>query len=259
VQEVTMNPPPPSDYTTMPGMIESFPIFVFAFGCTLNVPTLILELAEPTALRVDSMVLAGVAIATVLYGITGLCGSYAFGASVAGNCLKSFPNELGTIGGLVSIFARVAIVLNVMGAIPLYMHPLRSVTSELLFGKAPKDLAAPVRTTVALVIFILTWGCGCLVKSLDEVMAFVGSTSHILLGFTLPALFYCLCDRGPRDDILGVELQNQEGGVAGDGAGARPAQKGGLSRKLSWVVVVVSLVFIPSLLSMEAVKMMTGH
>jgi len=253
-QSVSFFPPSPSEYTTIEGLIQSFPIFVFAFGCTLNVPTLILELSDPTTARVDTMVLGGVAIAGTLYMITGICGAYAFGASVAGNCLKNFPNEFGTTGGLVSIFARVAIVLNVMGAIPLYMHPLRGVTSELLFGKAPKDLKSSVRMTVALVIFILTWGLGMMVKSLDEVMAFVGSSSHIMLGFTLPALFFCLINNNQREVMLGVELQNQEGAIAATDTGVQSTKSGG-AKCLSWGMAIGSIILIPILLSISAYKM----
>merc|ERR1719174_445250 len=103
----------------------------------MNVPTLVLELADSTIKRVDTMIIAGVGICTFIYGVVGVCGSIAFGASVEGNGLMSFPNEQGTTGGLVSIFARVAIVVNVIGGIPLYMHPFRATVSQVLFAKSP--------------------------------------------------------------------------------------------------------------------------
>jgi len=247
--------PPHSSYTSVLGMIESVPLFVFAFGCALNIPTAILELENITMKQIDAMIFLAIAISTAIYMLVGVCGSIAFGASVEGNSLKSFPND-DDIGGRLSIFARIAIVLAVLGSLPLYMHPFRANVSEMAFGKDPKELGAAIRIMIAVLLFSLVYGVSILVEGLDEVMALVGSTSMMLIGFSFPALFYyCGVRRQiPQDGNFGVGLQNQPQGTE---EGAQRRQ--GLLRTTAWLVSVVSLVLVPLLVAGEIYKMASGH
>jgi amino acid permease len=260
-QKVTTWPPPASAHTSAPGMLTAIPMFVFAFGCAKTVPTLVVELQDNTPRRVDIMIVAAVSICAAIFAVVGVCGSLAFGASIEGNALKSFPNEEGSVGGLISVFARIAIVVNVMGTIPLSMHPLRALVAQMLFGKDPPELPFQARTALTIGLFVLTWSLALAVDSLDTVLAFLGATSDTMIGFTLPALFYCLSVKSQRDaaateDSLGqfgVTLQSQEaGGVTDQATKVAPL---GLLRRAAWVMAAVSAALIPVLTAGEVYKL----
>jgi len=252
-QVVSFWPPEESDFTSLPGMMQSFPIFIFAFACSINVPALVVELDALTLRRADIMMFLGLGSCTAIYMLVGICGSIAFGASVEGDSLKSFPKGEGTIGGLLSTIGRVAIVANVMGGIPLKIHPLRAAVSPLLFGKESTELRMSVRTSLTIVLFGISWLLALVITNLDEVMAFIGSTANMVTGFSLPALFYCYgMNRGANDTEEDFGIQESPA------IGGSRSRKAGWMRNLARVMAVVSLVLIPVLLSGEVVKII-GH
>jgi amino acid permease len=256
-QNWTLWIPPQSKYTSVPGMVQSLPLFVFSFGCAINVPTIILELEVMTLKQIDAMIILAISISTGIYMLVGVCGAMAFGASVEGNSLKSFPNDDG-VGGLLSIFARLAIVLAVMGGIPLYMYPFRVTISEMVFEKDPKELHYGIRIATAVLLFGLVYGLAMVVQSVEEVMALVGSTSMMLIGFSFPALFYALEGRRQNAESeysnFGVVVQDL---ARGDAAGLQPRQSP--LRKSAWITAIVTLVLVPILLAGEIYKMATGQ
>lgn len=152
-QDVSLFAPPGSEYTTPAGMFGAVSICICAFGCAANIPAAVVELRQNTLRRVNTMIISVTMICATILAMVGVFGSRVFGASVEGNSLKSFPNEPNTAGGLVSVFARVAVVINVMGSIPLRLHPLRSVISEIVFGVAPSNLSRLVYATLTIVLF----------------------------------------------------------------------------------------------------------
>jgi amino acid permease len=245
----TMWPPPPSAYTSRTGIVESLPIFIVAFGCAKNVPAVALELKENTVRRVDAVLISTIAICTVFYMVVGVCGSLALGASVQGNALKSFPNEPGTTGGLVSLFGRVAVVVNVMGTVPLCMHPLKEVTCLMFFGKVPSQLTFPTRASVTLSIFITIYGMAMLIPDLDKVLSLMGSTAEMLVGFSLPAFFfYYGVSRGSstEDGNFGVSLQD---------TAHQSNTKDGPLRKSAWLLGWTGVALIPPLAAVLVWKM----
>lgn len=255
-QHVSMWPPPHSPHTSTAGMFESIGICVFTFGCSKNFPSLIVELKQPTVRRVDTLIVSAVGICAVIYMIVGICGSVAFGASVAGNSLKSFPNDPGTLGGLVSAFARVAMAVNVMGSIPFCVQPLRAIVLQMLPSGSPPDASVTLRSTVTFVLFLFMWGAALVLTNLDEILAFVGSTADIAISFALPGLFYYLSSRGQSDDSLFGVSSAEEGTVARD-SGIRKVT--GPLRRGAQVLAIVSVALIPFLLTMEAYKMFNEH
>lgn len=267
VQPVTFLLPDESEYTTRPGMIQAVPIFIFVFICSLNLPTLVLELADHSVRRVDMMICGAVSLTTLTYIGVGILGSYSFGASVDPNSLKNFPNAEGSLEGFISIFARVGVCLNLMGSIPLYFHPMRGSISELMFKKPASELTRTVRILLTLVIFILTWAVALWAPGIDVVMAYVGSTIHMINGFILPALFYLfyLLVKSQGDDTVGVSLPampsrvtgNVESGEARETLVMSFSVTHGSLRRSAWCLLVVSVVLIPLLLVAETYKLAT--
>jgi amino acid permease len=244
-QTVSVWPPPRTRYTKTSGMVESFAIFIGLVSCCENLPTLVLELRDRTLRRVDTLIVISMAICAGLYAVVGFCGSYAFGAVVEGDFLKSLPIEHSVAGGQLSMFARVAFVVNVMGGIPLYLHPLRVVVSQMVFGIGPQDLKAPARISLTFALFLSSLGVAILVPNLDDVFAFLGSTADMSLGFALPALFYFLSVRSKNGESFGAHSQDPEGGVTGS-LGLRHLT---YWRVPSLVMAIVSFGLIPVLLA----------
>jgi len=257
-QAVSFWPPPHSPYTTVPGMVKALPIFIFAIDCSMNMPTLICELGEVSMRDVDAMIVVAVAVCVATYTLVGVCGSVAFGASVDADSLQSFPNQSGTLGGFVSIFARVAIVLNLMGGIPLFMHPLRSNFSQMVLGKASQDLWLPVRVLVTVVLFLLIWLLALVAGSLDEAMALVGGTTFMIIGYTMPAVFFLVGGNNAGALDTCVEMQGRAEGVVIAGASVWNIRTGHF-KKAARVLAVTSLTLIPLLLAGQVYGIFNKH
>jgi len=245
-QEVSVGPPPSSAYTSVPGMFECASIYIFAFSCAQNIPGLVLELDNATMQRIDLMIVMAIGLCTALFLAIGGCGSIAFGASVNGNLLKSFPFEHGTAIGLVATAARFAIVLNVLGTFPLQMFPARASLAQLLFHKVPADLSRATWSGLTLGLFLLSWGVALSVQSLDVALSFVGATAGMLMGYSFPALLFCrLCcsDSSPDEKAQGLLAETDQ-----------PQQCERL-RIPARLTAVASLTMIPVLVGMQIFKM----
>lgn len=204
-QDVSFLPPPETEFTSLPGIIECLPVYISAFACAQQLPTIIFELQKNTVRRVNALLASAIGITCAIFGIIGVCGSLALGASVDGNLLLSFPSKHGTAGALVATVARFAIAVNVTGSVPLFMHPTRIQISQLLFQKGPEELGRVAWTSITFGLFVASWGAACFIGSLDVAMALVGCTSGVLVGFTFPAMFYCrMMSSQPEKDGLAV-------------------------------------------------------
>lgn len=64
--EPTLRPP----YTSISGMVECLSIFIFAFSCAQNLPSLEYELREPSPQRLGAMCTTGIAISGLMYAVT---------------------------------------------------------------------------------------------------------------------------------------------------------------------------------------------
>jgi amino acid permease len=245
-QEASLGLAPSTAYTSMPGMFECASIYIFAFSCAQNIPTLVLELDGASMKRIDSMIMVGVGICTALFLVVGCCGSLAFGASVNGNLLASFPCEKCTVTGLAATAARLAIVLNVLGSFPLQMFPARASLSQLFFGKAPADLSRVTWCALTFGLFLLSWGVALSVRTLDVALAFVGATSGMLMGFSFPALLFarlCCGDSSSNGKAQGLLAENDD-----------PQQVDHL-RIPACLTAAGSLVLVPVLVGMQIFKM----
>ena len=78
----------------------------------------------------------------VAYIATGAAAYEAYGMEVRGDLLESFPNIS------IALIARIAIVLNVVGSFPLYMHPTRKSLCQILWNKDVNEI--PRKTYVFL-------------------------------------------------------------------------------------------------------------
>lgn len=252
-QTVTLWPPAASSHTSTSAMIEAIPVFIFIFICSLNLPALVLELGEITFRRMDIMIIPAMSLVAAAYILVGVCGSVAFGASVGGNAMISFPNKQGTWGGLVSIVARVAVVLNLMGSIPLYVFPMRANVAKLFCGKPMAELTAPKRFGLALLCFLSVWCQAMVASDLKLMMAFVGSSAHLASGFVLPTLFYLYYYLAPSNqdkDTVGVALQARSPAIEFE-TGISFSQNTSNLRRTALAMLVIGIVLAPFLLTVE--------
>lgn len=258
-QTLTIMPPPITQHTTFPGLLEALGIFLFSFGCVTCIPRILLEIDNLNPKRANIVVYASVFNCTLLYALVGLCGVYAFHSGVPGNALMAFPNEPGTVGAYVSIFARLAIAVNVSGSVPLEMHPLRSTFAEILFGKTLQDMQFRNQVLLTVIVFVCTWGLALLCTSLDEAMAFCGSTANMFVGFFFPACFFILGVYVPRDSELGINLPSQEQVAPSTGDVIVIRKQSFVKRSMAWMMAIASMVLMPIITYGVFAKMSEAH
>eukprot|EP00747_Dinoflagellata_sp_TGD_P070868 gnl/TRDRNA2_/TRDRNA2_156784_c0_seq1.p1 gnl/TRDRNA2_/TRDRNA2_156784_c0~~gnl/TRDRNA2_/TRDRNA2_156784_c0_seq1.p1 ORF type:complete len:473 (-),score=59.49 gnl/TRDRNA2_/TRDRNA2_156784_c0_seq1:287-1705(-) len=272
-QPASLLPPPETAHTSFAGMVQCIPIYIFAYTCVPNIPRLVIDLQDATMRRVDMMLAAAFGTCFLIFLALGWFGTEAFGASVNPNLLKSFPSQQGTTGGLVATVARIATVLNVVGCFPLYMHPARESLSQLLFQKAPGDLALPAWALVTAGLFLGSWGVAMTVDTLEVALSFVGATACMLIGFSLPATLHLRLRQGQVGDCslpseclrhqlladdggrrYGVSLSSSSKGVSGE-LKALDVARGQVMKGAARLTVVVSVALVPLLVTMQVVLM----
>lgn len=203
---------------SLSSILSVLPVLVFAFTCHQNMFSAINELgterSESTYLNIVS---ASIYPAASMYLTVGVIGYCTFGSAVGGNVIAMYPYSLSTIIG------RFAIVILVLFSYPLQAHPCRSSISNVVnwviskyrvnsdeYYYATLENEEPevevvsqhsVRTVhvshldlrkhaaITVVILIASYITAIKVKSLEVVLAFVGSTGSTSISFILPGLF----------------------------------------------------------------------
>ena len=197
--------PPASGEASLAGQFESLSIYIFAFACAMNLPTIVLELCEPTPARVYSVIVIGILVASSLYMVVALAGCGAFGGRVAPNLLTSFP--IGTDAdrfhatAYIAVVARVCVVVTVTTSFPLLMHPSRNSAAQLILGRHAVELDALPWALLSSAMFALSWIVAMLVRSLDDTMGYLGASTGMCIGFIFPAAFYYLAPPAAEDDL----------------------------------------------------------
>ncbi|ODQ83242.1 hypothetical protein BABINDRAFT_57640 [Babjeviella inositovora NRRL Y-12698] len=198
--------------------LGSFPIFVFAYTCHQNMFSLVNELEDKSSRNMNRVISYAIGIAMTLYVIVGVSGYLTFGDLVGGNIIVSYPESFS------STFGRVAIACLVVLSYPLQCHPCRASVNNILHyfdillggeDETSKVAAAEEQrlvgsgddqsstaneqVIVALTkrnhliitsfVLLISYLVAISVRSLEHVLAFVGSTGSTSISFILPGIF----------------------------------------------------------------------
>lgn len=210
---------------SIPTVLSSFPIFVFAYTCHQNMFSLVNELADKSAKSTSRVILQALGVAVSAYLLVGVTGYMTFGEKVVGNIVVLYPPSLSSTVG------RIAIVILVTLSYPLQCHPCRASTNHVLhylqttetiqsISRAMSTLSSSnnVQERAALVysdqdaeaeegnttsvplgnkkfivvttaILVISYLVAITITSLEHVLAFVGSTGSTSISFILPGIF----------------------------------------------------------------------
>jgi amino acid permease len=216
-----------------PSALHVVPIIIFGYACQQNAFTVVNELREPSAQRINALFAASIATAFIVYVLTASAGYYVYGDNVKSNILASYPQTR------ITSIARLFISLVVIFHYPLQAHPFRKCCMGLLAhatggGAEPNDRTTYYRRyvaiTAAFLMFSLVIALSC--SNLGLALSIVGATGSTAIGYVLPGLFYYRMHTTWR----------------GAGAGAAPVEEGEgpqWLRTLSWYLCAVGLVLIP--------------
>ncbi|KOH00069.1 aspartate/glutamate transporter [Saccharomyces eubayanus] len=107
-------------------MLNTLPIFVFAYTCHHNMFSIINEQKSVRFEHVMKIPLISISLALALYIAIGCAGYLTFGDNIIGNIIMLYPQSVSSTVG------RIAIVLLVMLAFPLQCHPARASIHQIL-------------------------------------------------------------------------------------------------------------------------------
>lgn len=111
---------------SLPAVLQTLSIIVFAFTCHQNMFSVLNELAHPTEHKYRGIIVASIGNSAILYVAVGLCGYLTFGDNVGGNIVTTYPYSIfSTIG-------RFAIVVLVVFSYPLQCHPCRASLNHVM-------------------------------------------------------------------------------------------------------------------------------
>jgi len=246
--------------------LHVMPIFVFGFACQQNSFAIVNELRNPTIARIDSVFVASIGTAVIVYIIMASAGYIAFGDTVKSNILVSYPNN-----GITST-ARIFVSFVVAFHYPLQSHPARRSVLSLLQhisliqqkSAIPPSFTTPsggagaglklglggsadrrtqhrryVWSTGVFLALSLTVALS--VSDLGLMLSLVGATGSTAISYILPGIFYYKMHPEPEPhapEIAGAEVQVEEG-IRFFGENPK------WMRTLSWYQFVTGLFLVP--------------
>lgn len=111
---------------SLPAVLQTLSIVVFAFTCHQNMFSVLNELKKPTERKLKGIIATSIGNSAFLYVVVGLCGYFTFGDTVGGNIITTYPYSIfSTIG-------RFAIVILVVFSYPLQCHPCRASLNHVM-------------------------------------------------------------------------------------------------------------------------------
>jgi len=181
--------PCPGDfYWVFPGSVSDLlrviSVFCYAFVCTQNVPTLTFEMKNKTIRQLDLAVNGAIVFAIGIYFLTALSGYLIFGSVVDPDMLVSFPRNT-----YISV-ARLMIALVLCTTFPLQMFPTKDAVCNIIFGVDASRCKNWQYYGTVFLLMAAAWTVGIFIKDLSIVLAFIGGTASIFIGYTLPAFLY---------------------------------------------------------------------
>jgi len=171
----------PSD---VPNLIRVASVFFFAFLSTQNIPTSTFELKRRSLNRINTAASGAIFMAFVIFILTALGGYRAFGDIVDVDVLKTFPLNS------YSSAARLAITIVLITAFPIQMFPTKNCVCNIIFGLDAHECSNCKYYFTIFALLAGAWTVGICINDLSIILAFIGATTSIFIGFTLPTYFY---------------------------------------------------------------------
>lgn len=175
----------------------------------------------------------------VIYVCVGALGYLAFGSSVEGTILESFPE------GPAKANAQIVLAVVLGCTFALQMNPVWGVIEPAILGRGDYSAAWPVLRGV--VVALIAIAC-VLIPAVDAMIALSGAVGFSLLGFILPGLFFLKLNPNASvavtlDRSVAAGLESM-GRAESPGASANGGWGATLRKNALDVVVAIALVAI---------------
>ncbi len=178
-------------------VLARFSVFVFAFTCHQNMPSIYTELIQTDRPRNAYAIVVSVGLAGILYCIMSVCGYLQWGHLVQPNVIANYTST-----NFAFTVARLVIAFYGLSSYPLQLHPVRNSLKNLLPDVWNPD-SNVTHALMTIGVLAITTVIAALIQSLDLVLAVIGATGSTTLCYFLPgALFYGM----KRDSASRLEL-----------------------------------------------------
>mmetsp|Transcript_54428 Transcript_54428/g.69963 ORF Transcript_54428/g.69963 Transcript_54428/m.69963 type:complete len:458 (+) Transcript_54428:51-1424(+) len=172
----------------------ALPIVVLAFGNSVNVHEVVVEMKNPTRFRVLTLLISTNLLVSIVYIIIGIAGYSHFRNHTSDNIIINYEGVTGSELGIVSI-AEVGLVLVVVCSYPMLLFPCRACLdtvlktnlSDKMTGQYSENTFFYSETTFIVAFSFLI---SVIVPVLGEIMGFTGAIAGTFIVFTFPALYH---------------------------------------------------------------------
>ena len=179
--------------------MSSFPTFIFAFACQMNVFQISNELKNPSAKRMNVISVASTVTGAIIYIPIMIVPLLSFGKGIKENYLQSLD-----IQNVPVQIAYMLAALSVSISYVLQIHPLRRSILALYYkNRVPShNEETRNRIVVVAVALLVTFGLAVAVKKIDVVTNVTGLIGGATMCYLMPAWLY-LSKYGFRKDLFG--------------------------------------------------------
>ena len=179
-----------SDLLGMPNFLTAmgtFPTFIFAFACQMNVFQIANELKNPTVKRMNVVTMTSTLTGLLIYIPVMIIPFLTFGRGITGNYLHSMDATKIPVQ-----IAYILAALSVSISYVLQIHPLRRSILSLYYGERVPSSSEELRNRIIVVavVMLATFGIAVGVKKIDIVTNFTGLLGGNTMCFVMPSLLY---------------------------------------------------------------------
>lgn len=165
----------------------TFPTFIFAFACQMNVFQIANELKNPTVKRMDVITMSSTLTGLIIYLPIMIFPVLTFGKDVSENYLNSLDSHKIPVQ-----IAYILAALSVSISYVLQIHPLRRSILSMYYRDRKPGAAEERRNRIIVVsiVMLATFGVAVGVRKIDIVTNFTGLLGGNTMGFVMPSLLY---------------------------------------------------------------------
>ena len=167
--------------------IGSFPTFIFAFACQMNVFQIANELKNPTVKRMNVISLSSTLTGLIIYIPIMILPFLTFGNSIEPNYLTNLGKDKIPVQ-IAYILAAVSVSISYV----LQVHPLRRSILSLYYGSRTPAKTEEKRNRYIVVsaILLVTFGIAVGLDKIDVVTNFTGLLGGNTMCFLMPSILY---------------------------------------------------------------------